>query len=133
MELPCRMSIFCVHQSLVDVTIPICCGGTLAVGRVGGNAGGYDECGHWPGPSGSAHLGAGVNVVMGTGFYKDAWLPPVVHEMSVDGMARFMVKEITEGVDATGIRAGVIGEVGVSLSITPTEERMLVSFGASAP
>ena len=69
----------------------------------------------------------GVNVVMGTGFYKDAWLPPEVHKMSVDEMTQFMVKEITEGVDGTGIRAGVIGEVGVSRPITPTEEKMLVA------
>jgi len=69
----------------------------------------------------------GVTFILGTGFYKDAWLPPEVHEMSVDEMARFMVKEIIEGVDDTGIRAGVIGEVGVSRPITPTEERSLAA------
>src|SRR5262245_49394442 len=30
----------------------------------------------------------GVQVVMGTGFYKDGWLPAYVHKMSIDEMAK---------------------------------------------
>lgn len=70
---------------------------------------------------------SGFTLIIGTGFYKDAWLPPEVHKMGVDEMAQFMVKEITEGVDGTGIQAGVIGEVGVSRPITPTEDRSLTA------
>jgi len=68
-----------------------------------------------------------VSLILGTGFYKDAWLPPEVHAMSVDEMTQFMVKEITEGVNGSGIQAGVIGEVGVSRPITRTEERSLTA------
>ncbi len=70
---------------------------------------------------------AGIQVIMGTGYYKDAWLPPEVHGMSADELAQRMVKEIVEGVGDTDIRAGVIGEIGVSRSITPTEEKVLVA------
>lgn len=69
----------------------------------------------------------GINIIMGTGFYKDAWLPPEVHEMSESEMTAIMVREITEGVRDTGIRAGHIGEIGVSRPITPTEEKVLTA------
>ncbi len=70
---------------------------------------------------------ASMNVVMGTGPYKEGWLPPEIQCLSVDEMAALMVREIVEGADGTGIRAGVIGEVGVSSPITPTEERGLAA------
>ena len=70
---------------------------------------------------------AGIQVIMGTGYYKDAWLPPEVHEMSVEEMTQVMVKEIVEGVADTGVRAGVIGEIGVSRPITRTEEKVLAA------
>jgi phosphotriesterase-related protein len=72
-----------------------------------------------------------VNIVMGTGFYKDAWLPPEVHEMSIDEMTRIMVGDIVEGVDGTGIRAGVMGEIGMSRPTTRTEERILAACAAA--
>ena len=69
----------------------------------------------------------GVNIIMGTGYYKDAWLPPEVHDMSVEDMAQVMVREIIQGVGDTGIHAGIIGEVGVSRPITRTEEKILAA------
>jgi phosphotriesterase-related protein len=68
---------------------------------------------------------ASFNLVMGTGYYKDAWLPAEVHDMSVEEMTSQMVKDIVEGVDDTGVHAGVIGEMGVSRPMTATEERAL--------
>jgi phosphotriesterase-related protein len=77
---------------------------------------------------------AGIQVIMGTGYYKDAWLPPEVHDMSVEDMAQVMVREIMEGVSwegcapgDTGIHAGVIGEMGVSRPMTRTEEKALLA------
>jgi phosphotriesterase-related protein len=64
---------------------------------------------------------------MGTGYYKDAWLPPEVHDMSVEDMAQVMVREIVEGIGDTGIHAGIIGEVGVSRPMTRTEEKILAA------
>ncbi len=73
----------------------------------------------------SSHTG--IHVVMGCGCYKDAWLPPEVHDMGVDDLAQVMIEEIVEGAGDTGIHAGIIGEIGVSRPITPTEEKMLAA------
>jgi phosphotriesterase-related protein len=74
---------------------------------------------------------AGVHIVMGTGYYKDGWLPAEAHQLSVKEMTSFMLAEILDGVaveDGGGpVRAGVIGEVGVSRPTTMTEERSLAS------
>ena len=68
-----------------------------------------------------------VNIVMGTGFYKDAWLSPEIKEKSTNELFEIMVTEIIEGEKENGIHAGVIGEVGISRTITKTEERILVA------
>jgi phosphotriesterase-related protein len=50
---------------------------------------------------------AGVAVVAATGFYWDPF-PPIAIEGSVEALRDVMVAEIESGVDATGIRCGVI-------------------------
>lgn len=55
-----------------------------------------------------------LNVVMSTGFYVENAHPPWVAERSADELAELMVSEITDGVDDTGIRAGLIGEIGLT-------------------
>jgi phosphotriesterase-related protein len=68
-----------------------------------------------------------MNVVMGTGFYKEGWLAPDIRSMSVDEMAAAMVRELVSGVGDTGIRAGVMGEIGCSRPTRRTEERVLAA------
>ena len=70
---------------------------------------------------------ASVNVVLGTGYYKDAWLPAEVHQLTIDEMTSAMVADILDGVEGTDVRAGVIGEIGVSRPTTATEERVLAA------
>ncbi len=67
----------------------------------------------------------GVHIVMGAGYYKDGWLPPEVDAMSVEDLTRNMVQDIEVGVDGTGLRAGVIGELGMTRPRTGTESRIL--------
>ncbi len=74
----------------------------------------------------------GLNIVMATGFFKDNSMPPGTHQRSVEDMAAQFVREIEVGVDGTGIRAGIIGEIGLSSTRqdakqgrTATEERVL--------
>lgn len=67
----------------------------------------------------------GVHIVMGAGYYKDGWLPPEVDAMSIEDLTRNMVEDIEVGVDGTGLRAGVIGELGMSRPRTATESRIL--------
>ena len=70
---------------------------------------------------------AAVYVVLGTGYYKDAWLSPEVHDLSVEEMTQAMVSDILVGIDGTDVHAGVIGEIGVSRPTTSTEERVLAA------
>ncbi len=72
----------------------------------------------------------GLNIVMGCGYYRDPYLPPELDRMSVDEVADIIVRDIEEGADGTGVRAGVIGEIGADrLQLSALEER---SFRAAA-
>lgn len=72
----------------------------------------------------------GLNIVMGCGWYRDPYLPPELDRLPVDALAELIVHEVEEGVGDTGVRPGVIGEVGADRSwISAREER---SFRAAA-
>ena len=68
-----------------------------------------------------------VDIALGTGFYVHDTLSEEVSAMSVQQMADFMVGEIENGIDGTDIRAGVIGEIGVSEVIYPVERKALLA------
>ena len=68
---------------------------------------------------------SGVHIVAATGFYIAAAHPSRVSTESISGLATEMIKEIAEGIGDTGIRAGVIGELGVSHPIDPNEAKVL--------
>jgi phosphotriesterase-related protein len=68
----------------------------------------------------------GLNVVMGAGYYLQGSHPPVVAEMSADAIADEIVRDALEGVDGTGVRIGLIGEIGISGDFTADEEKSLV-------
>jgi len=67
-----------------------------------------------------------LNIVMGSGYYADG---PDTHErvsaMSEEDIAREIVADFTEGVDGTGLRAGIIGELGCSWPLKPNETKGL--------
>ena len=67
----------------------------------------------------------GLNLVAGTGFYVAASLSDGVRAASVEQLTEHIVRDIEEGIDGTGIRAGVIGEIGMSYPLEPVEERSL--------
>lgn len=72
----------------------------------------------------------GVNILMGTGWYREVVYPPYIAERSTEELARFLVSEIEEGADGTGIRAGFIGEIGTERGhITPAAERVFRAAG----
>jgi phosphotriesterase-related protein len=67
----------------------------------------------------------GVHVVAGCSFYVHATHPDWVEDLSVDEIAAAISKDVNEGFGDTGIRPGVIGEVGTSAELQPCEERIL--------
>ena len=67
----------------------------------------------------------GLNIVMGAGYYVDIVHPPDLDEMTEADVARRIVEEIRIGVGGTGVRAGIIGEIGCSWPLTPNERKVL--------
>jgi phosphotriesterase-related protein len=70
-----------------------------------------------------------VHVVASTGHYIAASHGPDVAAASIDELAETMVAEIERGVGDTGIRCGVIGEIGLSWPLHPDEIRVLRAAG----
>lgn len=67
----------------------------------------------------------GLNILMGAGYYVHSTHPQGLLERPVGEVAREMIRELEEGVDDTGIRAGFIGEIGISERFHPSEEHVL--------
>jgi predicted metal-dependent phosphotriesterase family hydrolase len=67
----------------------------------------------------------GVNVVLGAGLYRHQYFDAAwVDRTSTDAMAEWIVRDLTVGIDDTGIRAGIIGEIACDEWITAQEERV---------
>lgn len=91
--------------SLVDVT-------TIGLGR---------------NPTGLQRLSeaTGVHIVMGAGWYRERVYPRYITESTTNQIADMVVKELKEGIDCTGVRPGIIGEIGTErFYISPAEERV---------
>ena len=94
-------------SSLVDLTMP-------GVGRD---------------PSWLADLAraSGLNIVMGCGWYRGAYYPAeaVIDRRSVEDIADELILESKDGVGETGIRPGIIGEIGTDKPwVSALEERV---------
>ena len=67
----------------------------------------------------------GLHIVAGAGYYRRPCLPDDVDGKSVDDIADELRRWVVEGMYGTGIRAGVLGELGTGTPIKPFEERQL--------
>jgi phosphotriesterase-related protein len=67
----------------------------------------------------------GLNVVMGCGFYLFGSLPAATINESEAKLAEMVLREIRHGVGDTGIRPGIIGEIGVRPDIEDWERKSL--------
>lgn len=56
----------------------------------------------------------GLHVVMGTGFYQKVFHPEDMDSRSVEELTDEIVRDVTVGVGDTGVRSGIIGEIGVN-------------------
>ena len=69
---------------------------------------------------------SGVNIVTCTGYYAEAVYPSDLMRKSVDELAGEMIAEVRDGIGETGVRPGIIGELGAKgFDLTPAEERVL--------
>jgi phosphotriesterase-related protein len=67
----------------------------------------------------------GLNIVMGAGYYLQTSHPANLAGMSADAVADEIVAEAIDGVGGSGVRIGLIGEIGVSSLFTAEEEKGL--------
>lgn len=75
----------------------------------------------------------GVNVVMGTGYYVPNTYPDDMDDKSAEDIAEEIVADVREGYEKTGIRAGVIGEIGTTPGFRNNElERRSIRAAAMA-
>lgn len=78
-------------------------------------------------PRGLAEISrrTGLHIVCGAGYYVAASHPPGTDRRPANDLAGEMIEEIRVGIAGTGVRAGVIGEIGVSEPMAPIERTML--------
>ncbi len=70
---------------------------------------------------------SGLHVIMGCGWYRGAYYPPEarIDRRSVDELADELVTEAIDGVGDSGIRPGIIGEIGTDKPwVSALEERV---------
>ena len=68
-----------------------------------------------------------VHIVASTGFFHESWCPihPIAAALDVDGLTDLFVREITEGMGATTVRAGMIKVATGEGRISPKEAEIL--------
>jgi len=72
----------------------------------------------------------GVHVVMGTSWYRAPYYPEIINKSTTNSLATLLEEEIRFGCGDSGIRPGIIGEIGIDKRwIQGSEERV---FRASA-
>ncbi len=101
----------------------------LAIYRDAGGSGLVDltTAGVGRDPAGLARLAeaTGLHIVMGSGWYRERVYPAYVFEETVTALAERIVREFSDGADGTGVRPGIIGEIGTErFHMTPAEERV---------
>jgi predicted metal-dependent phosphotriesterase family hydrolase len=74
----------------------------------------------------------GLNVVMGAGWYREAYYPPeaLIDRRSVEDLADELIREATDGVD--GVRPGIIGEIGTDKPWVSAQEERVFRAAARA-
>tara|TARA_Y100000590_G_scaffold185129_1_gene210943 strand:+ start:5085 stop:5990 length:906 start_codon:yes stop_codon:yes gene_type:complete len=68
----------------------------------------------------------GLNIVLGCGWYREPFYDPSLYRTKTNDIADQMIRDLNEGIDKTGVRAGIIGELGAHETwVSPVEERVL--------
>jgi phosphotriesterase-related protein len=101
----------------------------LAMYRTAGGAGVVDLTSEGIGrnPAGLRRVAeaTGLQIVMGCGWYRERVYPQFVRDLTANALADRLIAELNHGVDGTGVRPGVIGELGTErFQITALEERV---------
>ena len=68
-----------------------------------------------------------LNIIAGTGLFVHDVIPEKFYEMNEKEIALWIIDEIRNGEKETGIKPGVIGEIGTSEVIYPIEKKSLIA------
>ncbi len=66
-----------------------------------------------------------VHIVAGCGFYIDDMVSEQNKSLSKEQIKDLIITDLTKGIDGTGIRAGVIGEIGTGMQMSDFEKKSL--------
>ena len=67
----------------------------------------------------------GLNINSGCGYYTQDTHPPALADRSVEQIADEMIRDLTQGIGGTRVRAGGMGEIGTSSPMLPDEAKCL--------
>jgi phosphotriesterase-related protein len=68
-----------------------------------------------------------IGIVVGAGYYVDGYMPEEIRAAEVDELESRLLAQIRDGAWGTSVRAGLIGEIGCSWPLEPSERRVLVA------
>lgn len=75
----------------------------------------------------------GLKMVCSTGYYLTQYHPEWLNEASVEEIAEVYIKELTQGIDGTDIKAGIIAEIASSpKEFVGNEKKILEAAGLAA-
>ena len=66
-----------------------------------------------------------INLIAPTGVYRQGFIPEALAQLSAEVLAQLWVREITEGIDGTDVKAGFIKIAASDEGVTPLENRNL--------
>lgn len=76
---------------------------------------------------------SGLHIVMGSGWYRDAWRPESFDNRTVESLTDELVNDIVHGVDGSGVRAGIIGEIpAMTITTHPSDSADVKQLRAAA-
>ncbi len=75
---------------------------------------------------------SGVNIIIGSGHYYHKAHAPYVKHATVSDLADEIRRDLTVGIGDTGIKAGIIGEIGTSAVISEDEYKCLRAAGIAS-
>jgi phosphotriesterase-related protein len=74
----------------------------------------------------------GVNILIGCGWYVDVTHPPGLASATIEELTEILIGELTNGVEDTGVRPAMIGEIGTSAPVTDGEWKVLAAAARAA-
>lgn len=108
-----------IHESIEELNLFKQAGGNTVVDCTN------DDIGRDPSALARISRATGINIIMGSGYYVGIFRGPEFNKISEQEIIEEIIQDITIGVRETGVRAGIIGEIGCSWPLLDTEKKVL--------